>query len=120
MWQGVDKRRFPRAEYPCEVILIKKGENEKISTHTENIGTGGVCVILKKGMGRFYFVELTIYLRDGQPPIKCDGRVVWAIKSREQFDTGIEFINIKEKDVRRIEKVVEECLKTNHNSLDNQ
>ena len=116
MWQGVDKRRFPRAKYPCEVTVIKKGQKEDFSTQTENIGIGGICVILEKGMAMFRFVELTLHLKDGQPPIKCDGRVVWVVKTKEQFDTGIEFINMKERDVARTQKVVEECLKTNPNS----
>jgi c-di-GMP-binding flagellar brake protein YcgR len=119
MWQGVDKRRFPRAEYPCEVTVIKKGQKEEFSTQTENIGMGGICVILKKALVRFYLVELVLYLKDGQPPIKCDGRIVWVVKSKEQFDTGIEFINIKERDVARIQEVIEECLKANPSSSEN-
>jgi hypothetical protein len=44
---------------------------------------------------------------------------VWVVKSKEQFDTGIEFINIKERDVARIQEVIEECLKANPSSSDN-
>ena len=120
MWQGVDKRRFPRVHYPCEVAVIRKGQKEKISTYTENIGVGGICVILKKEMDRFFLVELVVYLKNGHPPIECDGRVVWVVKSREEFDTGIEFVNIKKDDVARIEGIVKECLKLNRGRLNSR
>lgn len=112
MWQGVDKRRFPRLHYPCKVIVFKKGEREKFSTQTENIGQGGVCVVLKSGLDKFSLVELVLYLENSQLPIECDGRVVWVVKMAEEFDTGIEFISIKEKDALRIEGLIQECLKT--------
>lgn len=117
MWQGMDKRRFPRANYPCRIIVIKKGAAEKISTHTENIGVGGVCVILNHELDRFSDVELILILDDKQPPIDCDARIVWTVKRSagtpqavQQVDTGIEFVNLKEKDRLRIEKVVRKCL----------
>lgn len=117
MWQGVDKRRFPRANYPCKIIVIKKQAAEKISTHTENIGVGGVCVMLNQELDRFSEVELILFLKDQQPPIYCDARIVWTVKRQmpspkqaTQIDTGVEFVNLKEKDKLRIEKVVKECL----------
>ena len=122
MWQGVDKRKFPRASYPCKIIIIKKGAAEKISTHTENIGMGGVCVILRQELDRFSEVELILVLDDKQPPIDCEARIVWTVKrltpdpsAVKQIDTGIEFVNLKEKDKLRIEKVVRKCLQK-HNS----
>ena len=116
MWQGVDKRRFPRAEYPCKITVIKKKGEQKFSTHTENIGAGGVCVILDEGLDRFSEVGLILNLEDKQPPINCKARIVWTVKRQEatgeykQVDTGIEFIELKEKDRLRIEKAVNKCL----------
>jgi hypothetical protein len=117
MWQGVDNRRFPRAVYPCKIAVIKAGANEQFSTRTENIGKGGICVILRKGLEKFSPVTLTIYLEDGDPPLECDGRIVWTVKHKEIFDTGIEFLNIQAKDLERIERIVRECLKIRENSL---
>ena len=104
MWQGVDRRRFPRVDYPCKVVVFEKGRREKLDTHTENIGQGGVCVKLQKGLSRFTMVELAIYFENGLPAVECDGRVVWVVKSKEEFDTGIEFVNLKDKDALRIER----------------
>jgi hypothetical protein len=117
MWQGVDNRKFPRADYPCKIVVIKGGLSEQFSTRTENIGKGGVCVVLRKSLEKFCLVTLTIYLKDGLPPLECDGRVVWAVKRKAIFDTGIEFLNIQGKDVERIEGIVRECLKAKENSL---
>jgi len=110
MWQGIDHRRFPRADFPCKITIFKKGEQEKFSTHTENIGQGGVCVALKEGLDRFSMVDVVLYLENGQPPIKCEGRIVWSVKRKDIFDTGIEFMNIRKQDSERIERIVKECL----------
>jgi hypothetical protein len=111
IWQGIDKRRFPRAEYPCKVIVLRSDLRETFSTHTENIGTGGICVILGKELPRFCPVEVLLYLKDKGGPVECNGRVVWMVQEGGSFDVGIEFIDIKETDRLRIGKVVQECLR---------
>ena len=50
MWQGIDQRRFPRAKYKCTVTIRQAGEPTVISTVTENVGLGGVCILLEKGL----------------------------------------------------------------------
>ncbi len=110
MWQGIDSRRFPRAQYPCKVVIFKHGQKDSLDANTENIGAGGICAVLKKSLDKFSPVGVVLYLKDNQPAIECDGRVVWAVKRKDIFDTGIEFIDIRDKDILRIERVVEECL----------
>jgi Tfp pilus assembly protein PilZ len=119
MWQGVDRRRFPRANYPCKIIVKRKGQTERLSTHTENIGIGGVCVILEQKLARFEEVELSLFLKDKSSPIHCAARIVWVVekeapagspKVKAQFDTGVEFVKLSEEERLKIEKVVEECL----------
>ncbi|MBU1726267.1 MAG: PilZ domain-containing protein [Candidatus Omnitrophica bacterium] len=116
MWQGVDKRKFPRVNYPCEVTVYIKGQKENIPAQTENIGVGGVCVKLSKELSKFHSVDLAVELNDGKPPLTCEARVVWLVKSQDAFDTGMEFLNLTESDRLRIERVVEACLKANQNS----
>jgi c-di-GMP-binding flagellar brake protein YcgR len=119
MWDGIDRRRFPRVHYPCKVEVFQKGYKKAFLTQTENIGVGGICVILQAGLEKFSLVELIITLTDGEPPIKCDGRIVWAVKGKTQFDTGIEFLDIKEKDILRIERVIQQCQKESPTSFNN-
>ncbi len=123
-WDGLNRRRFPRANYPCLVVIsrAKKDSNERdvILTHTENIGVGGVCVILKQNLERFDVVDLEIDLLDLEDHIKCKGKVVWNIqrKSSEKkkplfYDIGIEFSDISPKDKKRLEDIVNRLAKNN-------
>jgi hypothetical protein len=116
-WEGVNRRGFPRVNYPCVVKIRRKGSAEAFHTKTENIGCGGVCVILPKNIGLFSPAEMEVDLENGQGRIVCDGTVVWVVRRSEInkdspnfFDTGIEFVNLKEEDSARIDKIVKECL----------
>ena len=113
-WEGLNRRRFPRAEFPSMVKIVQPGEKEAaVLTHTENIATGGMCVILRKSVALFSPVSVEIDLLDGQDHVFCAGKVVWAVRRKateEQkpsfYDTGIEFVDMKDYDRRRIEKAI--------------
>ena len=115
MWEGANRRRFPRANYPCLIIIRRNSmQPQALLTHTENLGLGGVCVILKKDLGLFTPVEIELDLMDTQPHIKCNGKIVWVVKRKDTeekkplfFDIGIEFANLKEKDRERVSAIVD-------------
>ena len=69
-WDGLDRRRFPRVNYPCLVVIEGETE-ERILAHTENVGIGGVCVILKQDVKLFTSVEVELDLLDMKEHIKC-------------------------------------------------
>ncbi len=116
MWNGIDKRRFPRANYKCTITIRRLIGSEVIHTQTENIGVGGICVFLDKELKLFEEVGLGISIDNGKSHIECRGRIVWQIKRKdfkdkiEFFDTGIEFIDISDHDKATIEMVVEEVI----------
>ncbi len=110
-WEGIDKRKFPRIDYPCKVIVLRNDLKKTFSTHTENIGTGGVCVTLTEELPKFCPVEILLYLKDGNGPLECNGRIIWVVKEGTSFDTGIEFIDIRETDRLRVERVINEILR---------
>ncbi|MCX5687151.1 MAG: PilZ domain-containing protein [Candidatus Omnitrophica bacterium] len=117
MWSGINRRKFPRANYPCILSVKKKDQQDSLSTQTENIGLGGICVMLPRDLGIFAPVEISLDLLDGQPVIECDGTVAWVIASKEvkkseAFDTGLEFTNLKRKDAMRINSIVEKVVDT--------
>ena len=117
MWGGINRRKFPRANYPCVISVKRKDQPDALSTQTENIGIGGICVILPRDLGIFAPVEINLDLLDGQPGIECDGTVAWVIASKEDkkiefFDTGLEFTNLKRKDAIRINSIVEKVAET--------
>jgi c-di-GMP-binding flagellar brake protein YcgR len=109
-WDGKEKRRFVRACFPCKIIITKP-EEQVIKTHTEDIGAGGVRVVIEKRLDISCLVGLEIYF--GLESVKCEGRVVWVLDKRDpvsdasvMFDTGIEFYNISEDDRKVIDNFV--------------
>ena len=47
MWNGMNRRKFPRADYKCIITIKSKEEIPKvIATHTENIGMGGMPITM--------------------------------------------------------------------------
>ncbi|MBU1888311.1 MAG: PilZ domain-containing protein [Candidatus Omnitrophica bacterium] len=117
MWSGINKRKFPRANYPCIISVKRKDHDDTVSAKTENIGIGGICVMLPKDMGIFAPVEIQLDLLDNQPLIKCDGAIVWVVAKKTDnnklYDTGLEFTNMARKDAMRINEVVEKILGKN-------
>ena len=120
-WEGLNRRKFPRVNFPCLVTVRQNQEtHDVILTHTENIGVGGVCVILKKSLKMFTPTDLEIDLLDGNEHIKCKGKIVWSIRRKSDepvkpffYDVGIEFVDIQQHDHARIQKTLQRVLKKN-------
>jgi len=114
MWSGINRRKFPRAEYPCKITVKTKYHPDSVTSQTENIGIGGICVMLPKDLGIFAPVEIQLDLLDGQPVVACDGTIVWIVKSKKDenpdYDTGVEFTNLKSEDEGRIVFIVDKVL----------
>lgn len=117
MWDGINRRRFPRADYPCRIKIRDKKGKTILVARTDNVGCGGICAVLEKNLGLFSNVDLELDLEDGSSPIGAEGMVVWVVKRHEikkeeagNFDTGIEFKNLDAAGVTRIEAIVEKCL----------
>lgn len=114
-WDGLNRRRFPRVNYPCLIIIRHPhSEPEVILTHTENIGVGGVCVIVKKNFQLFSSVELEIDLLDVGNHLKCGGKIVWSIRRKLTetnkpafYDLGIEFLEMPAAELKRLEEIVQ-------------
>ena len=112
MWQGMDQRRFPRRKCQCIVNLRQLEKAAPISSTTENVGLGGVCVLLERALDIFSPVDLDLALEDGRPPIKVQGTIVWVVRRRNlkkgpSFDTGIEFAELSTEQKARLEAVID-------------
>ena len=123
MWDGINRRKFPRANYKCLITIKRRLTSKTISTQTENIGAGGICVNVKEDLGLFQGVDLEIFIETGgNHPIKCGGTVVWVVKKTTTkkgsyiYDTGIEFIDMRPEDRDRLSEVVEEILQNQRRS----
>jgi hypothetical protein len=118
-WDGFNRRKFPRVNYPS-LIVIKStdAEPELILTHTENVGVGGVCLIVKNDIPLFTEVEVEIDLLDLGSHIRCLGRVVWNIQRKAEdnkkplfFDIGIEFQGLPSEEYQRLQEIVDRLVK---------
>ena len=117
MWQGMDQRRFPRGRYKCVVTVQQSASASPFNAMTENLGLGGVCILIDRSLDIFSPVELEISLEDGQPPLRVSGTVVWVVRQRElrkgsSFDTGVEFNQLSAEQRSRIEAIVDKTAST--------
>lgn len=119
-WGGLNRRNFPRVKLPCLVTIagsVKTTDNA-ILTHTENIGIGGICVIVRENIKTFHSLEVELDLLDLADHVKCKGKVVWCVPRNERnikknmYDIGIEFEDLTFKDRNRIAAVVEHYIKS--------
>ena len=119
-WDGLNRRKFPRVIYPCLVVIQNgaQGDKDIILTHTENIGIGGVCIVLKQDLKMFTVVELELDLLDLGNHIKCQGKVVWNVQRRDDaknkpmfYDIGIEFMELSQEERDRLERIIKRLVK---------
>ncbi len=116
-WQGMDKRKFPRANYRCLLRVKRESRVDVLETYTENIGVGGICVVVDKELDLFSKVSLEIVLGEDKDPVFCEGKIVWVVKKSPlqsggiyEYDTGIEFVNLPEKYEHMMTSIIENIL----------
>ncbi|MCF7869675.1 MAG: PilZ domain-containing protein [Candidatus Omnitrophica bacterium] len=95
-----ERRRFRRASFPCEIYILT-APLHVIQCKTENIGAGGVRVLIDENLPLHSIVGLKLYL--SKKPIECRGKVVWIVKRKIEekdfkFDIGLEFHQISSED----------------------
>jgi c-di-GMP-binding flagellar brake protein YcgR len=118
-WDGLNRRRFPRVVYPCLIkISTKEDDMEMLLTHTENIGTGGVCVIVKKEIKLFTDVEVEIDLLDTDDHIKTSGKIVWVVRRKAIeslkpmfYDIGVEFSHMSNRHKEHLKVTIDRVIK---------
>jgi hypothetical protein len=95
-----EKRRFPRARVLCKVSAVYAERVLVLNAHTENIGEGGVCVILEEKLHVPTEVGVELFFSERKEPLSCKGEVVW-VRSMDPvecgpalYETGIKFFEI--------------------------
>ena len=114
-WDGLNRRKFPRIVYPCLVKLAAQAEGTQAClTHTENIGVGGIGLIVRKEIKLFSAVGLEIDLLDDVENIIAEGKVVWVVRRKATeatkpffYDIGVEFERISAQDKTRLKNTIE-------------
>lgn len=109
LWDGFNKRKFARLHLTCDVSIQPVGKQKILTASTEDVGMGGVSVLLSEPMERFDRCKISLELKDGEPPVQCTGRSVWVIPSQDRksskknFDTGLEFLDMDEFSRKRLQ-----------------
>jgi hypothetical protein len=110
-----ERRRFPRVQYPCKIIVSLEKEPEEFNLKTENVSSGGARVIMSKSfqINTPADIEVTIDAR----VIKTKGRIAWVLEMKDPkneanklFDTGIEFAHLNPSDKDFLTKLIEDIL----------
>jgi len=78
MWDGIERRRFSRVQYPC-LITVRKTTVAPfaILTHTVNLGLGGIRVKIVQQIKIATEVDIEIDLKDTMPNMLSKGTVTW-------------------------------------------
>lgn len=98
---GLNQRQFPRIELECD-IAIKDQRKGLLHTRTQNLGLGGLCVILDQEIEKLSKIWMRLSLAQPEAYLECEGRVVWMVKTTDvttgktTYDTGIQFLNLNE------------------------
>ena len=94
------------------------GAKDVILTHTENVGIGGICLILRQDIKMFTIVELELDLLDLGNHIKCQGKIVWNVQRKTEannkpmfYDIGIEFADVTDEERHRLEKIIQRLVR---------
>lgn len=115
MWDGFNKRKFPRLNLHCEIDILSEDQKGPIRTNTENIGVGGVCVILDKALERFSKCRVKLDLSEKQA-MDCEAKVVWIVPTREvkstkkRFDTGLEFVGLEPEQLSALRSFIQKSV----------
>jgi hypothetical protein len=115
MLQNQNKRKFPRAQYPCSLTLWQGSSFGTISSNTANIGAGGMLIHLDQGLMIGAKVEIEINFEKNKT-FQCTGLVLRCQQNREfedqksQFSVAIVFEGLEESKVAYLKEIVEQLL----------
>jgi Tfp pilus assembly protein PilZ len=112
----IEKRRFPRATIRCKISAVFGERLLVFNSHTENIGEGGIRVILEQKLNITIPVDVELFMIDNEIPLRAKGEVVWANEMKPEginprfFDTGIKFTEENDYCKEKIRKLVDSLL----------
>jgi len=105
-----ERRRFPRANFLCKVIL--RSSQKEFLTHTQNISAGGVRILLFEDLEVKSKVQLVLF---ASRRLEMEGRIIWSLGIEKEvgeplFDIGIEFLDLEKSDKEFLEHLVDKLL----------
>ncbi len=105
----MERRRWKREKLECKVNL--RVSNEVYEGEIQNIGGGGIGIIINKQIGEKIPLAIVFNLPDNLPEIIANGLTMWTSptihQGNEVYRAGIQFTEIHENDRKRIIDFVE-------------
>ncbi len=88
-----NKRKCPRANYPCQITVWRAdGGQDVILANTSNISAGGLCVYLNQDFLPGVRMQIKVDFTGSTTPFKCKAVVVRSERHDEQFfKTAVQF-----------------------------
>lgn len=125
IWNGKERRRFPRKEELIGVSIVEVN-NKRLPYKFDqeigkNISLGGMCIELTKELPVSALVWIELMINKELPFIRAKGKVIWIksyrrppsiiegvkVRERNNFIMGMEFLEITQQDKEKIRKFVE-------------
>jgi c-di-GMP-binding flagellar brake protein YcgR len=118
----MERREFSRINIACKISMALGDRLSEFSAHTENIGAGGMMIIMdaEKAPSVSTAVDLELFLWNMDQPIKCKGEIAWVNEISPQeikpriFNVGIRFTEISDTDRDAIGRFVDGIISTWH------
>ena len=114
---GTDRRKHPRAEIICPVIIQTK--RTVISGETQNISAGGALIRCRRRLRPNQVINMFISVSLLNPRLSVSAKVVrssisYSAKKAGTYDIGVEFRAVSDQDQERISTMVAEHLKSEY------
>jgi hypothetical protein len=117
-----NKRKFPRATYPCSLTLWRGGDFETIMATTSNIGAGGLLIHMDHSFMIGAKVEIKIDFSNEE--FHCNGLVLRCQPNRENVDeqsgmysVAIVFEGLDEQKAAYLRNLVDKLFERESNNL---
>ena len=106
----VERRKYPRLNFHIPIRYRKIGANaqEFKGSLIKDISEGGAKMTVYEFLPLNLRLAMEIPLVSGTRPVQGTCRVAWVNKTafNEQYDVGLEFINLDQKDTGQIAKFI--------------
>ena len=103
-----ERRQFPRFDYE-NIQIWKDLTSNMLNCKAKNLSAAGVCVLLDEELEIATKFGIKITLPDKHRPITCNGKINWTMARADrrkyppyEYETGIEFTDIRKVDRYRI------------------
>ena len=122
---GYNKRKFPRANYPCSLTIWSDHANPQvIMGYTANIGAGGLCAHVTQELLVHSALEVRVEFPHQSTPFKCKGKVAHCEhcidpQGKKFYAVGVEFEPMDELRQAYLQGVVSELIAINEKAKKN-